>query len=166
MIRQIRKVRLKALLLLAFISVIAIAPTIARSHAQASSNLSITSSTNLLVASQNCTILLEISNVGNFLKELDVSIVLPSPLVLFGDNHWSRSTFAHGDMIRANLTIFAPSFAAGTTIQGSIVAVYKVIGESNPSSETHTISFLIRGWIDLKVYEVSVSPDPALPGSN
>ena len=165
MIRQIRKARLKALLLLAFISVIAVTPTIARSHAQASSNLSITSSTNLLVASQNCTILLEISNVGNFLKELDVSIVLPSPLVLFGDNHWSRSTFANGEMIRANLTIFAPAFAAATTVQGGVAATYKVIGQSAPSTETHTISFLIRGWVDLIVYEVNVSPEPALPGS-
>jgi len=161
----IEKPDLHVLALLVFVCIIAISPEATRSHAQTSSNLSVTSSTNLLVASQNRTVLLEIGNVGNFLKELDVALALPSPLVLFGDNHWSRSTFAHGEMIRANLTIFAPAFAAGTTIQGSIVAVYKIIGESNPSSETHTISFLIRGWIDLKVYEVSVSPDPALPGS-
>ena len=160
----IKKPDLHVLALLVFVCIIAISPAVTRSYAQTSSNLSITSSTNLLVASKNCTVLLEIENVGNFLKELDVALALPSPLVLFGDNHWSRSTFAHGDVIRANLTIFAPAFTAGTTIQGSIVAVYKVIGESNPSTETHTISFLIRGWVDLRVYEVSVSPDPVLPG--
>jgi hypothetical protein len=108
---------------------------------------------------------LEITNVGNYLKELDVALTVPSPLVLFGDNHWIRSSFAHGDVIHASLTVFAPSSAAGATVQGSIVAVYKVVGETTASTETHAISFLIRGWIDIKVYEITVIPDPALPGS-
>jgi hypothetical protein len=161
----IKKPDFQVFALLTLVCIIALQPAIYRSQAQTSSNLSILLSTNLLVASQNRTVLLKIENVGNFLKELDIALALPPPLVLFGDNHWSRSTFAHGEMISANLTIFAPAFTAGTTAQGSIVGLYKVIGEANPSTETHTISFLIRGWIDLKVYEMSVSPDPVLAGS-
>jgi hypothetical protein len=109
--------------------------------------------------------MLEIVNVGDYLKELDVALTVPSSLVLFGDNHWIRSWFAHGDAIRANLTVFVPSSAAGTTVQGSIVAQYKAAGETTVSSETHAISFLVRGWIDITVYEITVDPDPALPGS-
>jgi len=108
---------------------------------------------------------IEISNVGKYVKELDVALTIPPPLVLFGDNHWIRSSFSRGEVIRANLTVFAPSSAAGTTLQGSVDAVYKVVGETIQSTETHAISFLVRGWIDMKVYELAVSPDPALPGS-
>jgi hypothetical protein len=107
---------------------------------------------------------IDISNVGKYLKEFDVALTIPPPLVLFGDNHWIRPSFAPGESIHASLTVFAPSSAAGTTTQGTIVAVYKAAGEMTPSTETHAISFLIRGWIDITVYEVSVDPDPILPG--
>lgn len=134
-------------------------------HAVTSSNLSVVSSGTVLTASRNNTLAIEISNVGRSLRELDVALTIPSPLVLFGDNHWIRPSFIRGDVIRANLTIFAPSSAAGTSLQGTLTAVYKVYGETIASSETHAISFLVRGWIDIKVYEVTVSPDPALPGN-
>ena len=134
-------------------------------YADASANLSVTSSGNVFAASRNNTLALEISNVGKYVKELDVALTIPPPLVLFGDNHWIRSWFARGDVIRANLTIFAPSSAAGVTLQGTVVAVYKVVGETTPSTETHALSFLVRGWIDIKVYEITVSPDPSFPGA-
>lgn len=158
----------KPLLALAFVILVFVIalPGAPLGHAvSSSSNLSVVSSGTVFAASRNNTLTIEISNVGKYLRELDVALTIPPPLVLFGDNHWIRSAFAPGDMIRANLTIFAPSSAAGATLQGSVVAVYKLIGETIPSSETHAISFLVRGWIDVKVYEITVSPDPALPGS-
>jgi hypothetical protein len=164
-IRGIRPLDIRTVFLLTLIGLGGLSPLTISSHAAAPANLSINSSTNVFVASANSTLLLEIVNVGNYLKELDVALTVPSPLVLFGDNHWIRSSFAHGDAIRADLTVFAPSSAAGTTVQGSIVAQYKAVGETTVSSETHAISFLVRGWIDLTVYEITVDPDPALPGS-
>jgi len=152
-------------LLLSVLVFVSAMPGLQIGHAVTSSNLSVFVSENVLVASRNNTIAMEISNVGKYVKELDVALTIPPPLVLFGDNHWIRPSFAPGDMITANLTIFAPSSAAATSLQGSLVAVYKAAGETTPSSETHAISFLVRGWIDMKVYEVTVSPDPALPGS-
>ena len=163
--RCIRPLDIQTGFLLVLIGLVALSPLAISSYAAASSNLSITSSTNVFVASTNSTLLLEIVNVGDYLKELDVALTVPSPLVLFGDNHWIRSSFAHGDTIRASLTVYAPSSAAGATVQGSIAAQYKAIGETTVSTETHAISFLVRGWIDIKVYEVTVDPDPALPGS-
>jgi len=134
-------------------------------YAATSANLSVAISGNVLAASRNTTLSVEIANVGKYVRELDVALTIPPPLVLFGDNHWIRPSFSRGDVIRADLTIFAPSSAAGSALQGSLVAVYKVIGETIPSTETHAISFLVRGWIDMKVYEITISPDPALPGS-
>ena len=164
LIRWINKAGFLIVVLLVLV-LAAFSPAIPSSHAQTSSNLSISFSTNTLLASQNATCMLQVENVGDYLKDLDVILGLPPPLVLFGDNHWTRSSFIHGETIRANLTIFAPSFAAGTTTQGSVVAMYKLVGDANPSSENHTISFLIRGWIDIQVYGVSVNPDPSLRGS-
>ncbi len=115
-------------------------------------------------ASRNNTLAMEIKNVGKYMTELDVALTIPPPLVLFGDNHWIRSSFLHGDTIRANLTVFAPSSAAGMTLQGSVIAVYKLVGETIPTTETHAISFLVRGWIQMEAYEITVDPDPAIPG--
>lgn len=122
--------------LLVFTGLVALLAATINSHAAASANASIISSTNVFVASTNGTLSLEIANVSDYLKELDVALTAPAPPVLFGDNHSIRSSFAHGDTIRANLTVFAPSSAAGATVQGSISAVYKVVGETTPSTET------------------------------
>ncbi len=143
------------------LAVVTIAPPVEASSA----NLSVSLSQNVLEASRNSTLTMEIVNVGKYLKDLDVALTIPPPLVLFGDNHWIRSTFIHGDTIRANLTVFAPSSAAGMSSQGSVVAIYKVIGETTPTTETHVASFLVRGWIDLQAYEITVDPNPTLPGS-
>ncbi|WP_455286444.1 hypothetical protein, partial [[Eubacterium] cellulosolvens] len=62
-------------------------------HAVTSSNLSVVSSGTVLTASRNNTLAIEISNVGRSLRELDVALTIPSPLVLFGDNHWIRPSF-------------------------------------------------------------------------
>ena len=133
-------------------------------HTATSSNLSVTSLGTVFTASRNSTLEIQISNVGKYLKELDIALAIPPPLVLFGDNHWIKSSFSPGESIDANLTVFAPSSAAGLTLQGNIAATYKVSGETTPSTETHAVSFLVRGWIDLKVYEITVDPDPVLPG--
>ena len=133
-------------------------------HTATSSNLSVTSTGTVLIAARNNTLTIEILNVGKYLKELDVALTIPPPLVLFGDNHWIRSTFSPRELIHANLTVFAPSSAAGAASQGSIVATYKVGGETTSTTETHAISFLVRGWIDIRVYEITVDPNPVLPG--
>jgi uncharacterized membrane protein len=129
-----------------------------------SSNLSVTSSGTVLVAARNNTLAIEITNVGKYLKDFDVALTIPPPLVLFGDNHWIRPSFSPRESIKANLTVFAPSSAAGTTQQGTVVAQYKAIGEATLTTENHAISFLVRGWIDIAVYEITVDPELVLPG--
>jgi len=85
-------------------------------HTATSSNLSVTSLGTVFTASRNSTLEIQISNVGKYLKELDIALAIPPPLVLFGDNHWIRSSFSPGESIEANLTVFAPSSAAGLTL--------------------------------------------------
>ena len=134
-------------------------------HAAASASLSVALSPNVLEASRNNTLAMEILNVGGYLTELDIVLTIPPPIVLFGDNHWIRSSFLSGDSIRANLTVFAPTSAAGMTLQGSVMAVYRIVGETIHTTETHAVSFLVRGWIRMEVYEITVDPYPTTPGA-
>jgi hypothetical protein len=150
-----------AVLAILFIAVVAAGVQVG--HAS-SSNLSVASSGTVLVASRNNTLTIDITNVGKYLKDFDVALTIPPPLVLFGDNHWIRYSFAPGESIHADLTVFAPSSAAGTTPQGSVVALYKAAGETTLTTENHAVSFLVRGWIEIAVYEITVDPDPVLPG--
>jgi len=150
-----------AVLAILFIAVVAAGVQVG--HAS-SSNLSVASSGTVLVASRNNTVTIEITNVGKYLKDFDVALTIPAPLVLFGDNHWILSSFSPGESIHADLTVFAASSAAGSTPQGSVVALYKAAGETTLTTENHAVSFLVRGWIEIAVYEITVDPDPVLPG--
>ena len=157
------KTRRSSIIILAVL-VVAIAASGVRVAHASSANLSVASSRTVLVAARNNTLTINITNVGKYLKDFDIALTIPPPLVLFGDNHWIRPSFSPGESINANLTVFAPSSAAGTTQQGSVVALYKAIGEATLTTENHAISFLVRGWIDIAVYEITVDPDPVLPG--
>lgn len=129
------------------------------------SELSIHSSSNTLRAGSNNTVTMEVVGIGKLLSNLDVSLTLPQPLVLFGDNHWRRSNFGPGETIRLELMIFAPASAAGNSYQATVTGVYKEAGETTYSQESHTIGFLVRGWIDIVIYDLTVTPDPVSPGS-
>jgi len=129
------------------------------------SELSIQTSSNTLRAGSNNTVTMEVVGIGKLLSNLDVSLSLPQPLVLFGDNHWRRSSFGPGQTIRVELMIFAPASAAGNSYQATVTAVYKEAGETTYSQESHTIGFLVRGWIDIVIYDLTVTPDPVGPGS-
>jgi uncharacterized membrane protein len=158
-----RKTRRSSIIILAVL-VVAIAASGVRVAHASSANLSVASSGTVLVAARNNTLTINITNVGKYLKDFDITLTIPPPLVLFGDNHWIRPSFSPGESINANLTVFAPSSAAGTTQQGSVVALYKAIGEATLTTENHAISFLVRGWIDIAVYEITVDPELVLPG--
>jgi len=129
------------------------------------SELSVQTSANVLQAGSNNTIVMSIQGIGKLLSNLDVSLTLPPPLVLFGDNHWRRSSFGPGDSIMVTLMIFAPASAAGNSYQATVSGLYKEAGETTYSEESHTIGFLVRGWIDIVIYDMSVTPSPTGPGS-
>lgn len=132
--------------------------------ADPSSELGVEISNHVFFAGTNNTVTLRVWNRGKYLSNLDVSINVPPPLALFGDSRWIRATFKGGDTIEETLTIFAPNSAAGQTLQISVTAVYKEAGEDTFSNETHLLGVLVRGWIDLIVYELTVDPDPVVAG--
>ena len=135
------------------------------SRADPVSQLFVQTSANVLRAGSNNTITMQVQGIAKLLSNLDVSLDLQQPLVLFGDNHWRRNSFGPGDSILVALMIFAPSSTAGNSYLATLTATYKEAGETTYSQETHTIGFLVRGWIDIVIYDISVDPSPAGPGS-
>lgn len=129
------------------------------------SEFSVQTSANVLRAGSNNTVTMHIQGISKLLSNLDVSLAVPPPLVLFGDNHWRLSSFGPGQTIDAQLTLFAPASAAGNSYQATVSGVYKEAGETTYSQETHTVGFLVRGWIDFVIYDLTVSPSPAGPGT-
>jgi len=129
------------------------------------SELSVQTNTNIIRAGSNNTIQMQISGIGKLLSNLDVSLTLPSPLVLFGDNHWRRSSFGPGDSMAIVLMIFAPVSSAGNSYQATLAAQYKEAGETTYSEESHTIGLLVRGWIEIVIYDIMVDPPLVAPGS-
>lgn len=127
--------------------------------------LSIQVSSNVLRAGSNNTVTMQIQGIGDLLSNLDVSLNLSPPLVMFGDNHWRRDSFGPGDSMTVDLTIFAPVSAAGNSYQATLTGVYKEAGQTVYSQETHTIGLIVRGWIDLVIYDIGVNPSPVGPGT-
>jgi hypothetical protein len=139
--------------------------TITSVKADPIAELSVQVSSNVLRAGSNNTVTMQVRGIGDLLSNLDVSLNLSPPLVMFGDNHWRRNSFGPGDSMTADLTVFAPVSAAGSSYQATLTGVYKQAGQTVYSQETHTIGFLVRGWIDLVIYDIEVSPFPVGPGT-
>ena len=152
-------------LIVILVVLLAISQTPRTIRADPVSELSVQVSANTLRAGSNNTVTLQVQGIGKLLANLDVALTLPSPLVLFGDNHWRRSGFGPGDTIEAPLMIFAPASAAGSSYQATVTGLYKEAGETTYSQESHTVGFLVRGWIDLVIYDLLVTPSPVSPGS-
>lgn len=160
---RVRRLAIAFALLVTLLSVAS--PYLHLVQADPVSELSVQVTANVLRAGSNNTITMHIGGIGKLLSNLDVSLTLPSPLVLFGDNHWRRSSFGPGDTIDAALMIFAPATAAGNSYQATVNGLYKEAGETTYNQESHTVGLLVRGWIDLVIYDMSVTPSPAGPGS-
>ena len=157
-----RKLIVASLLLITLLSVAS--PYLQPVQADPVSELSVQVTANVLRAGSNNTITMHVAGIGKLLANLDISLTLPSPLVLFGDNHWRRSGFGPGDTIDATLMIFAPASAAGNSYQATVNGLYKEAGETTYSQESHTVGLLVRGWIDLVIYDLLVTPSPAGAG--
>jgi uncharacterized membrane protein len=139
--------------------------TLMTAKADPIAELSVQVSSNVLRAGSNNTVTMQIQGIGDLLSNLDVSLNLSPPLVMFGDNHWRRNSFGPGDSLTVDMTIFAPVSAAGNSYQATVTGVYKQAGQTVYSQETHTVGFIVRGWIDLVIYDVEVSPFPVGPGT-
>ena len=98
--------------------------------------------------------------------DVDLSVSLPTPLQMFGDNHWHYDTIELKQSVTISLQVHAPISAIGSSYQGTITVNYRELGDISYTTETHQVSFAVRGWINLVLYSVQVTVTAAVPGGN
>jgi hypothetical protein len=128
-------------------------------------SLSITTSDNRLVGGFDNQFDVILRNSGGvLLSTIDVALSIPSPLIVHGDNQWTFESLEPGNSTLIPVEIFAPASSIGTTYSGTLNVNYR-----DDYGETHTDSYpiglILKGRIELVVYDKIVSPQPARPGS-
>ena len=100
------------------------------------------------------------------LYDVDITVSLPTPLQMFGDNHWHYDMIALKQSVSIRLQVYAPTSAVGSTYQCTVTANYRELGDLSYTTETHQVSFSVQGWVNLVLYGVQVTTSAAVPGGN
>jgi hypothetical protein len=87
-------------------------------------------------------------------------------LAIYGDNHWHYDSIPLGGSVTVNMAIYAPVSAIGSTYQGTVTIMYKQLGDISYTTETHSLSFAVYGWINLILYGITLTPAETTPGGN
>lgn len=98
--------------------------------------------------------------------DVDLAVSIPSPLQMFGDDHWHYDLISPGQSVTASFEIYAPTAAIGSSYQGSVTLTYRKLGDISYTQETHTVSFSVQGWVNLVLYGIQVTPSATSPGGN
>ncbi len=98
--------------------------------------------------------------------DVDLAVSIPSPLHMLGDDHWRYDSIAPRQSVTVSFEIYAPTAAIGESYQGSVTLTYRELGEVSYTEETHTVSFSVRGWINLLLYSIQVTPAATSLGGN
>jgi len=109
-----------------------------------------------------------VNNYSGYIAIYDVgiSISVPAPLALMGDNTWHYDSIQYGQSVTIAFQVSAPSSAAGSSYQGTVTATYKQLGDVSYTSEAHSLSLAVTGYINLLVYGVQLTPSVINPGGN
>src|SRR5208337_2528544 len=125
-----------------------------------------------LIAGFNTTVTISIQNnfyqsiQNNAIYDVDFQLTVPSNLSLLGDSHWHYDSMSLGQTVVITTQIYAPTAAIGVPSQGTLTATYKQLGDVSYTTETHSFSFNVYGWIDLVVYGTNVIPPSTTSGGN
>jgi hypothetical protein len=98
--------------------------------------------------------------------DTDISISVPTPLNLVGDNHRHYDSIAFGQNVTLTFQVYAPTAAIGSSYQATVTATYRQLGDISTTQESHAISFTVYGWISMLIYSVQLTPSSATPGGN
>src|SRR5208337_2460708 len=165
-----RELSAALLVVLAFSTLVLL---IGRVEAQSTpAHLTITITGQNLTAGFNNTVTISIQNnfyqsiQNNAIYDVDFQLTVPSNLSLLGDSHWHYDSISLGQTVVIPVQIYASTAAIGTSSQGTLTATYKQLGDVSYTTETHSLSFSVYGWIDLNLYNTVLSPPTATSAGN
>jgi hypothetical protein len=159
------------LVVLAFSSFILLMGRVEAQATPAHLTVTITGNQNL-IAGFNNTVTISIQNnfyqsiQNNAIYDVDFELTLPSTLSLIGDSHWHYDSMALGQTVVIQAVIYAPTSAIAIPSQGTLTATYEQLGDVSYTTETHTLSFNVYGWIDMTLYGTVLSPATSTSGGN
>jgi hypothetical protein len=110
-----------------------------------------------------------VNNYSGYIAIYDVGLAvsLPSGLNLVGTGGtWQYNSIPYGQGVTVSFQVYAPSSAAGTSYSGTLTVTYKQLGDVSYTSETHSLTFSVTGYINLVVYGILLSPGLVNPGGN
>jgi hypothetical protein len=128
-------------------------------------SLSINTSSNRLTGGfDNCFNITLLNSGGVLTSTIDVTLSIPSPLIVHGDNHWTFESLEPENSTLILVEIYAPTSSIGTTYSGTLNLNYRDdYGESH--ADSYPIGLIVTGQIELVVYDKITNPQPAKPGS-
>jgi uncharacterized membrane protein len=100
------------------------------------------------------------------LYDVDLAVSIPSPLQLLGDGHWHYDSIVPGQSVAVSFEIYAATGAIGDSYDGSVTLTYRELGDISYTEETHSVTFSVHGWINLKLYGIQIALTAAVPGGN
>jgi hypothetical protein len=109
-----------------------------------------------------------VNNYSGYVAIYDVgiSISVPAPLALMGDNQWHYDSIQYGQGVTIQFQVYAPSSAAGSSYQGTVTATYKQLGDISYTQESHSLSLAVTGFINLILYGIQLTPPIISSGGN
>ena len=138
-------------------------------HAQSAAHLTVYMTGQSLTAGFNNNVTVTVvNNYSGYtaIYDVDISVSIPAPLALIGDNHWHYDSIAYGQSVTLTFQVYAPTSGIGTSYLGSVTGTYKQLGDIAYTEESHDIGFSVNGWINLVLYGVQLSPSKVSQGGN
>ena len=168
---NVAKLRRRAIF--AFVALLLVMP-IGIAEGQSVTQLSVTVTGQTLTAGFNNNVTVTVTNSyfsgsvypSSAIYDVDIAVSLPTPLQMFGNNHWRYELIALKQSVTINFQVYAPTSAIGSSYQGTITVIYRELGDISYTQETHEIGLGVIGWINLVLYGVQVTSSAAVPGGN
>jgi hypothetical protein len=158
-----------ALLLFVFVGSILIAET-PPAKAQETAHLTVVETGQSLISGFNNTVTVTVvNNYSGYIAIYDVGIAvsMPSELNLIGTGGtWHYDSIPYGQGVTISFKVYAPSSAAGSSYSGTVTVTYKQLGDISYTSESHSLTFSVTGYINLVVYGIVLSPGVISSGGN
>jgi len=128
-------------------------------------SLSIATSNNRLAGGLDNQFIISLLNAGEVsVSALEVTLTVPSPLVVHGNNLWRFNYLGGGNSTSIPTVIYAPATSIGSTYSGSLTLNYRDdYGEDR--TDSFPVGLIIVGRVKLVVYDKTVSPQLARNGS-
>lgn len=143
-------------------------------HAQNPALLTVTMEGQVLTAGFDNNVTLTVTNSypassiysSSAIYDVDVAVSVPTPLQMFGDNHWHYDSLALQQSVSIGFQVYAATAAIGSSYEGSVTLTYRQLGDVSYTEESHSIGFSVQGWIKLVLYGIQLTPPATSSGGN